>query len=72
MTEAERTIFLWGAFLLLAFLTACAVADLLDQAKPVRPTVVEDGPPPSMITQLLEEAREITRHAAEGADTDDA
>lgn len=68
MTEAERTMFLWGAFLLLMFLTACAVADLLDQAKPVPPTVVEDGPPPSMVTQLIEEAKEITRRAAESDD----
>ncbi len=73
MTEAERTLILWGTFLLLAFLTACAVVDLLDQARPepVTVTVPEDGPPPSMVTQLLEEAKEITRRAAE-ADTDDA
>lgn len=65
MTDTERTFFLWGAFLLLVFLSACAVADLIDFGKPELLTVVEDGPPPSMVTQMLEEAKEITRRAAE-------
>lgn len=72
MTEAERTAFLWGAFILLAFLTTCAIMDLIDQGRPMPVILPEDGPPPSMVSQLIEEAKEITRRAAAGADTDDA
>lgn len=72
MTDTERAFWFWAAFLLLAFLTACAVVDLVDQGRLLPSPTVEDGPPPSMVTQLLEEAKEITRRAATGADTDDA
>lgn len=71
MSEAEREILSWGALLLAAFLTVCAIIDVIERAKPVM-IVVEYAPPPSMVTQLLQEAQEITRRAATEADADDA
>lgn len=72
MTDTEREFWVWAAFILLVFMVGCALVDLADQGRPIPSPVVEDGPPPSMVTQLLEEAKEITRRAAERADTDDA